>query len=534
MLEFFYTNKFDDKVILFDGSKKYSVLDLKMLVFSEIQFIKNMTESVVILGGDNFSFVIQFLAALFCDKKIYLLSDKTRVNDLTINYDILEGYNESFYNDISFPKIDVNKLNINFFTSGSSGTPKIITKSLFNIINEADEINSLLKLKGKSFEVLSTTTMTHMFGMTFHFVMPLQLGLVINTKKIFYPENVDSENSILISTPTFLTSVPKFDIKFKRPPKYIFTAGSKLDENTFKFLESSSSVVEIYGSTETGIMAYKRSSNGNFKLFDNVELIKNDDSVIVKSQFFSEPYTVINDNVEIIDREIKINNRSDRLYKVYEKRVCANELEYRLKQSDLVNDCYILKSKEKLVCFAALSEKGKMFLLENSIVILTKKLKKYLADSSEIVPQRWKFTDEIPKNIAGKTDKDKIEYYFDLNCSMPIILDRKLSSDSITYKILFYRQSNFFKGHFSSFPIVPGVIQIYWAKEFVNSHFKTNVGEGQWKRIKFTNIIKPDDIVYLTLSKSDKSVRFEYWNNSKNYSSGVFLCDNIFEGVYSK
>ena len=69
---------------------------------------------------------------------------------------------------------------------------------------------------------------------------------------------------------------------------------------------------------------------------------------------------------------------------------------------------------------------------------------------------------------------------------------------------------------------------MYFAKEAANAHFNLNLGQGQWKRIKFSNIIKPDDIVFLKLEKNEKQVTYEYFSNEKHYSSGVFLCENIF------
>ena len=110
------------------------------------------------------------------------------------------------------------------------------------------------------------------------------------------------------------------------------------------------------------------------------------------------------------------------------------------------------------------------------------------------------------------------------NLSFPIILDRELAENSIKYKIFFYNQCNFFNGHFPNFKLVPGVLQLYLAKEFANFHFGLELGQGQWKRIKFSNIIKPDSVVNLKLEHSKKQIIYEFYSDDKKYSSGAFLC----------
>ena len=232
MLEIFTTNKYDDRIAINDGSKDYRISDLKGLVASEISFLKDKKENVVILAGDNFSFIIQFFASLFCSKNSYLITDRARLKNLDFEYELLEGFQNIPINNYKF-NIDIHKPLINFYTSGSSGVPKLIKKSLYNLISEAKDLVEELNVNGQDFSIISTTTMCHLFGLTFHLMMPLCGGWVINTRNISYPENVDKSNYILISTPTFLSTVPKFDIPFKIPPKYIITAGSKLNEKVF-------------------------------------------------------------------------------------------------------------------------------------------------------------------------------------------------------------------------------------------------------------------------------------------------------------
>lgn len=526
MLEIF--DKFRDKTAVIKGDKTYTYSDIKGIIGTRSESLKSKKDNIVLFGDDSFSFIINFFASLVCEKNIYLITDKTKINTLDFEYDIPNNDISETQTDIS-KEIDINKPLINFYTSGSTSKPKIITKSLYNLIKEAEDIGKVFNFKNLT--VVSTTTMAHQFGITFHLMSALCNGLTIDTTPVSYPENVDKENTILVSTPTFLSTVPKFNLPFTVSPKYIITAGSKLDENVFKILEEKSNIIEIYGSTETGVMAHKEHTCDDFRIFDTVKLDVKEDCVDIYSEYFYEDKTTVNDKIEVQNGLLKIKKRTDRMFKINEKRVSADELETELKKHDFVKNCYITKSEDKLVCLCALSKDGQKDLLENNISHLTKILKQHLLKVSEIVPQKWKYIDEIPMTQTGKINKPLIEHIFNLNLSLPVILDRTLEENSITYKIFFYKQCNFFNGHFPKYPIVPGVVQLFLTKELANAHFGLNLGQGQWKRIKFSNIIKTDSIVYIKLDKTEKNVNYEIYSDTKKYASGVFLCENIFEGM---
>lgn len=528
MLEIFTTDKYDLNTAVIKGDVAYTYKDLKDKIAALIPHLKSKKDNIVIYNRNNYDFIIQFFASIYSGKTIWLLADKSKLGDLDIDYDTIDSIEYPDGEPFNFPNINPNDVLINFFTSGSSGKPKPIAKSLFNLISEGDDIGKTFGFLDKNLTVMSTTTMCHLFGMTFHLMTSLCNRLVINTDTVSYPENIDRENVFLVSTPTFLASALKHDLKFKVSPKYIVSAGSKLDNEIFRELEKDSNVIEIYGSTETGVIANRTHYNDSFTLFENVKVIPNEKSVEVHSDYAFGGKATINDNVEIHNRKLKVKNRTDRVLKICEKRISADELETKLKKHEFVENCYITQSDDKLACLCVLSESGKNYLLDKNIASLIKTLKQASIKISEIIPQKWKFLDAIPMNDMGKIDKGVINHLFNMKLSLPIILEKKADISSVTYKIFFHNRCNFFKGHFNEFPLVPGVFQIYFAKELANYHYKLDIGQGQWKRIKFSNIIKPDSVIYLRLEKTEKNVNFEYYSDDIKYASGTFLCENIF------
>ena len=66
MFDIFTTNKYDDKIAVTNGKNSYTFSDIKKLIASEINYLKDKKKNVVIVGGDNFAFIIQFFASVFC------------------------------------------------------------------------------------------------------------------------------------------------------------------------------------------------------------------------------------------------------------------------------------------------------------------------------------------------------------------------------------------------------------------------------------------------------------------------------------
>lgn len=531
MLDFFYNNKFDDEIIFQYKSKVYSKKELKQFVSANFDIIKNKKENVVLLPDDNLSFMVNFFTAIFAKKNIYLLDNIQKKMSLE-DYDVLKSANlDPIDKIIEFPQVDKNCVLIHLMTSGSSGEPKVIIKSLANLINEAVDINKTFDFGDKKLIVSSTTVFSHLFGLTFALMFPVCNNHVINLEIVEYPDKFNIDNSMLISTPSFLDTVKKNNIVLDNA-KFIVTAGAKLNDLTFEYLERYSNVIEIYGSTETGVIAHKESSKNKYLTpFEEVSIISLEGSAVVKTPYAYENEVIINDEIEIVNGQINLKNRSDRLLKICEKRISAEALEKELRLSDFVIDSYCFKSNEKIACLCALSKKGFDYLLKNGFVATVKLLKYFLNDKFSLIPQKWKFIDIIPKNKAGKVDKSCINQIFDINISFPIILNRMKKENCVVLKLYFYRNCNFYKGHFPDFPVTPGVVQLYFASYFGEYFFNKELVGGQMRRIKFSNIIGADEIVDLKLTLNEKSVTYEYYNEEKIFSSGVFSCENILEGV---
>ena len=118
-----------------------------------------------------------------------------------------------------------------------------------------------------------------------------------------------------------------------------------------------------------------------------------------------------------------------------------------------------------------------------------------------------------------------------INLSMPLVLSRELTDGCASFRLCFLNNSNFFKGHFEGIPVLPGVVQLFWASYFIKLAFGIDTHVGQLRKIKFSNIIRPTKIVELKLERVKNGINYQYQDSENVYSLGIMPAENIYENV---
>lgn len=98
---------------------------------------------------------------------------------------------------------------------------------------------------------------------------------------------------------------------------------------------------------------------------------------------------------------------------------------------------------------------------------------------------------------------------------------QKLGADSARVVFTADTALEYFAGHFPGFPVLPGVVQIGWAREFSDQVFGGHHVVSGMRRIKFMRLIKPDVPVTLELSRDGGRIAFHYYDADGSFSSGV-------------
>lgn len=528
----FNKTDYDKTVVLKNHDRFYTFEEVKHLVYAQmIEFNKEKSANLMLTSFDNFNFIINFLAAVFSGKEILLIDDKHRLAEIYFEFFEPEEFDETGPNNILFKKINPKETFVTFLTSGTVSEPKQIRKSLYNLIKEAEDVyKEFPNLFNENMIFTTTTKLSHLFGLTFQFMVPFVNGFIIDCGQISGPNQIDTENAVFISPPSFLERLERNNAKVPVEPKLIFSAGDKLKDETFKYLEKKSKVVEIYGSTETGTIAYRRSTRTpEFRPFSNVEVdTDKENNIIVKSEYFYEELMKLDDKIEMKDKKhFILKDRNDRLMKIHERRISSLKLEELINSHSLVECSYCFKTNEKVGTAVVLNEDGKNYFIAKGKVNLVKVIKSYLSNYMEVVPQKWRFIFEIPKLETGKVNKPILRKIFEANLSIPFITDVKVEGDIAEMDLMFPRNSNFFRGHFEGHPVVPSVVQLTNVHWFIGYLFRIACPTHELRRLKFTKPIKPDQLVKLKIKNTPYSIDFAYYDDDNIYSSGIFIKEGV-------
>lgn len=521
ILEKFYTTEYDKQKIFVNPDMSFG--EFKTFVFGQkCEFEKTKEENIVLFCDDYFEYAVNFFAAIFAHKNIYLLGDKTRLNMLDFEYFLPEkpvnipsttgrGWHE-VTGEGNLGRLQPDNIMINLFTSGSTGVPKNIGKTLYNLEVEAQATIDDFDLPENG-TIMSTTSSAHSYGLAFNFILAFYGGFGINREKIEFPEQF-KPCDILISTPSFMEKLFKYDFVFDNPPKKIFLAGAKLKDEVYEYFSHFSDVIDIYGSTETGNIAYKRGGNV-FTLISGVDIEAGENNqIVVKTPFCPFEKMPLSDIIEkTSERNFVLKKRTDRIVKIQEKRISLDEIENNMKKHSEVKDCHCFMYDEKLCCAIVCHDPN------------ISDFKKHILKYSEIIPKKWRVLDEIPRTQNGKIDHGKLKKIFGIKLSLPFVFSRDVSVDCAEIKLVFKKNSNFFEGHFEGFPIVPGVVQLYFARFFAEDVFNLELGNKEAKKIKFSNVMKPDTPVILKLIKHSNNLEFVYKKDEKIYSSGFLMIE---------
>ena len=313
------------------------------------------------------------------------------------------------------------------YTSGSTGSPKAVLKTVGEMEAEAQVLAQFLSAELDGATLLATVYPYHMYGLTFSVFLPWSTGTVLYLPQIHYSEELAAlpeKRYVLISSPAFLK---RLDFKLKAPAlSAIVSAGGPLAAEIRQRLQAWSgiSAIEIYGSTEAGVMAQRQnvSDEAPFTLFSDVTLEVCPERTILHSGHVASSLT-LDDRVELVSaRTIKLLGRSDRIVKIEEKRVSLNAIETALQQLPGISGaaaCVVKRDGRDLIGAALVTDQvtapepisGKEYLA------LRRQLTTLLEPHA--LPRILVNVPALPENAMGKRDSRALSELFATNMPRP-------------------------------------------------------------------------------------------------------------------
>jgi len=439
---------------------------------------------------------------------------------------------------------------LTLYTSGSSGTPKPIHKTLaqFNA-----EVHTLEKQWGTlvgDATVLGSVPHHHIYGLLFRVFWPLAAGRAFDRALSIEPQHLQAQiarcgqgSSIVVSTPAQLSRWPELDgfATLSPVPRVFFSSGGPLAaEAASKYCAAfGAAPVEIYGSTETGGIAWRRQDQTDaWQALNGIEVHRGDDGALnLRSPHLGHDGWHRTDDTIAFDPDgrFRLQGRLDRVIKLDGKRVSLPELEARLGLHPYVAQAAVVSlegmSRERVGAVVALTEAGSEALLERGRVALAKILRRHLAAYFDIVvlPRFWRLRLALPFDARGKLPAAAVAAAFDARADGVEVLSEARSQTALHYELRVPPTLVHFAGHFPGLPILPGVVQIDWAMRLAAEHVPGVRALASIEQLKFKAPVPPGALLDLTLTHdaSRRRVKFVYRLGRRDCTLGVIVYRGI-------
>lgn len=227
-----------------------------------------------------------------------------------------------------------------FFTSGTTGKKRGVLKSLENIESETALLASMLKGYKR---VFLCVPFFHIYGFLFGIALSLRLDIDIVIKEEVLPFDLLnlSQDTLCVLNPVLLRAFLrlKSDIDLSFLNVVSSTGSLSLDERKALKERFNLSPTEIFGSTETGGVAFRSGEGSDWELMEGVTLFE-EDRLVVASRQCSRFYTEDGELLELraphytgdiikksSPRSFELIGRDAEIIKISGKRYSAIELE---------------------------------------------------------------------------------------------------------------------------------------------------------------------------------------------------------------
>ncbi|HSI38101.1 MAG TPA: AMP-binding protein [Methylotenera sp.] len=330
---------------------------------------------------------------------------------------------------VSLPSIDPEHTVINLYTSGSTGEPKLVHKTLAQFEAEIEVLERLWGEQLGDASIVATVPHHHIYGLIFRMLWPLSAGRVFDNVTCAHPDSICErlnlfESAVLVSSPAQLTRLPELISLNTLPrPERIFSSGGALPINTAElfYQQLGTAPTEIFGSTETGGVAWRcQSSNVAWMPLPHVTVTSDHDSaLLLTSPFISSnvPYRM-EDAIELLpDNHFRLIGRLDRIVKIEEKRLSLPDMEHQLLSHPWVSNAAVLPltgRRQSIGAVVILNTLGREQLIKQGLRETSQQLRQHLTMCFEpvLLPRYWRFPEQLPFNERGKLTKAALTALF--------------------------------------------------------------------------------------------------------------------------
>lgn len=315
---------------------------------------------------------------------------------------------------------DPNQWVATVYTSGSTGEPVGCEKTAAQLFGEAEFLAQRFGI-GSGSRLLASAPPHHLYGLLFGVLVPLSAGaasvrrcspMPASLAKAIQEHSVDT----LCAVPPHLAGLLALEPGELSPLRRVFCSAGRLEADLSDELRQrfAVEVIEIFGSSETGGIAYRTDPRAPWRPFDGVSVRCDAKGVLMLNSPFLPPHVDgpfrSSDRIELFaDGTFSHLGRLDDVVKIGGERISVREVERAIRRLDGVRDAAVLRIStagprqwELWACIAAAD-------------IDAKRMRESLGSVLQPValPRRVKLVHRLPREVSGKISRERLLELFE-------------------------------------------------------------------------------------------------------------------------
>lgn len=388
-----------------------------------------------LLCDGSYAFVVGLFALLHAGRAIVVPTNGQpgTLAQLSGHYDFL--LDDAFVRaagtgEAAFASLDETPLALTFFTSGSTGAPQAVRKSLAMLQCEAETLEALWPSPATAGPVCSTVPHQHIYGLMFKLVWPLLSGRAFRDETDELWETLLGTlppEATIVSSPSHLgrlSGLPGLS-EASRPAR-LLSAGAPLPAAAAREAQTvlGRTPTEIFGSTETGAIAWRRAEDGEsapWQTLPGIDIRRNDDGCLaLRSPYAGADWVDTADLIELASDGFHLRGRADRIVKIEGKRVSLPAVEQALHALPWIATAasvVLPRVPARLAAAVVLNDMGREQLAAMGNFRFSRLLRAALAETQEAAgrPRVWRFVDALPSHgaLAKRRDADIVALFED-------------------------------------------------------------------------------------------------------------------------
>ncbi|NMM05151.1 MAG: acyl-CoA synthetase [Polaromonas sp.] len=315
---------------------------------------------------------------------------------------------------IDIPQIAAAQTAVIAFTSGSTGAPVAHRKNWGGLVSSVRaEAARLGLLDGRRHSIVATVPPQHMYGFESSVLIALQSGAALSAAHPFYPADICAALAavprpcMLVTTPVHLRVLLGSGLSIPSPD-LVLSATAPLPPQLALATEASlhAPVLEIYGCTETGQIASRRTTeSAQWRLFPEIKLHAAQDRIWASGGHIEQAMPMADELELLTDQHFLLHGRTADLVNIAGKRSSLDYLSFQLNAVPGVLDGTFFMPDDaggetvtRLMAFAVAPGMTALALL----AALRERV------DANFIPRPLVLLDALPRNSTGKLPRDTL------------------------------------------------------------------------------------------------------------------------------